>query len=672
MAESIKQNIQNMSDTEAILYLENYISSYPQGSSFCIPEILILAELYAENKDHESALTVLFNALHYENQISQKKELAEIYYQIALIYSAWSKYEIALTYVTKSIMIYNQDPTDPDFLFQLLYSKTNILTWLDKYDDAYIQIQSMLSERSLLTHQRNLLFGLLGVILKGQMKYDEALEYLIKCVNYLKQSSDTRTLHSIYKSIGDCLIKMNRLEEAETYLLQSYEYFLVEKYNAKNPQILLIIFDFLINLYALKNDLQEEKKYLYLKNDFQTQLLKTDSAAINQFHWKLAIQNARTENEILKEKNILKEQFLNLVSHDMKSPLGGILGMIEILQNSPLNKDQKDCLQYMQRSSEDLLKFVNDLLDISKINAGKLEILHKPMILRDLISDLSITIQSLLTKTNNTWEVHYEVSPDTCYITDRFRLYQILLNLCSNANKFTKNGAIKLHIQENQTDTQSHTLQFQITDTGTGISTENLEKIFETFTQLHNDINHLEKGSGLGLSIVSKLLTLLQGEITVSSQLGQGSQFQFYIPVQKIDTQIHTPNQNTNPRTEIKNKKILLIEDNQTIQYFIKKIVTQLQMQIHTIDSLSAFQELMLQPFDFDYVLLDDQLTDCESRDILLYIAEQHPSLMQRSTFISISSDTDPTLRDTLHQYQVHRHITKPFHSEQLLQALLS
>lgn len=660
-----------MTDTEAILYLENFISTHRDESSLCITESLVLSELYTENKDHESALSVLFNTLQFESQNTRKIELAEIYYQIAIIYSACSKYDFAYTYVIKSIDNYHLEPIDVEFYFKLLYYKTNILTWLGKYDDAHTQLQNMLQDERLPADQKKLLYGLLGIILKGQEKFEESLENLKKSEIFLENSIDKKSLHSIYKSIGDCLIELSRLDEAEYYLLKSYNYFKDEKYTSKNPQIVLTILDFLIKLYCKKNDFKEERKYLYYKNDFQAKLLKTDSAVINQFHWKLAIQNERSENELLKQKNLFKEQFLNLVSHDMKTPLGGILGMIEILQKSTLSVDQKDCLKYMRRSSEDLLKFVNDLLDISKINAGKLEIIPKPIILKDLISDLSLTMNSLVTKTQNTWEVISNLTADSCYNIDRLRLYQIILNLCSNANKFTKNGDIKLHIAEVLKDQGSFALEFRVSDTGTGISPKDQHKIFETFTQLDNDVNHLEKGSGLGLSIVSKLLALMQGNIQVSSELGKGSIFTFEIPVEKIIPKTSSPVLHPSTPFQIQNKKILLIEDNQTIQYFINKIVSQLNMQIETIDSLNAFKELYYQnKFDFEYVLLDNHLTDCQSMDILEFIAEHQPSLLYSSKIISISSDIDTTLKEILKKYNVKKFIQKPFNSEKLIQAM--
>lgn len=665
-----------MTETEAILYLEDIISNQSKGHQLYLEETLLLSDFYIRNEDFESALVVLNNALLLETNILNKQLLLEIYFAISNIYTRLFKYDIAINYLDSALEHYDARQVEPDLYFKILFNKLNLYTLSEYYEIAYKfykEVEPILATTPFREEHKYYLKGVLGIILKGIERYDDALEQMHECRNFLKTSTNIKFYHALGKSLGDCYLLIGDLEKAEIYLLESYEHFTSDIYPVKDYLFLKVILDFLINLYAKKEDVAQEKKYLYVQIEYLKEFIKNNNNVLNQFHWKLTIQKAKSENEILKEKNILKEQFLNLVSHDMKSPIGGIIGMIEIMQNTELSNEQRDCLQYMQRSSEDLLKFVNDLLDISKINAGKMDLIMKPMILDEMIADLSYTMQSQLLKNNNTCEVNNEVEVGSSYTTDRFRLYQILMNLCTNANKFTQNGKITLGIKEIQNANNKHTLEFQISDTGTGISPENQSKIFETFSQLDNDVNHLEKGSGLGLSIVSKLLALFHGDIKLESAIGKGSTFTFHIPVEK---QILKPIQNSSIPTlqeTIKNKKLLLIEDNITMQFYIQKIASDLGMQVTTIDSISEFIKLFeASDFRFDYILIDNHLTDGDSLEILEYIQAKNPMILQNVKCISISADLDIMLVENLKKYNVLQYIQKPFNSEKLLHALIN
>jgi PAS domain S-box-containing protein len=237
----------------------------------------------------------------------------------------------------------------------------------------------------------------------------------------------------------------------------------------------------------------------------------------------------RKAKEVAEAANQAKSEFLANMSHELRTPLNGILGYVQILnRDEALTRQQQEAIRTIGRSGEHLLLMINDILDLSKIEAGKTELLptefHFPTFLQ-VIADI---VQVRATQKELTFS--YEFSPDlpTGLYADEKRLRQILLNLLGNAVKFTEQGKISFNVTltEGATSSQSHKIRFEIIDTGLGIAPENLELIFQPFHQVKQPQGQQE-GTGLGLAISRQLTHLMGGEIEVGSQIGQGSKFWF-------------------------------------------------------------------------------------------------------------------------------------------------
>lgn len=237
---------------------------------------------------------------------------------------------------------------------------------------------------------------------------------------------------------------------------------------------------------------------------------------------KQAMQEATTANKA-------KSVFLARMSHELRTPLNAILGFANILQKSQnINKQEKENLNIIKRSGEHLLNIINEILELSKIEAGKMELTNKSFNLFDLIKEID-DIFSFRCKSIN---LNFEIKTDNLpkYIkADEQRLRQILINLLGNSLKFTKEGFISLYIYE-----LNNKLFFEVKDSGIGISKEYQEKIFKPFEQVKKD-NYTTEGTGLGLSITKELITLMGGNIYLKSQVGVGSEFYFSINYEKAD-----------------------------------------------------------------------------------------------------------------------------------------
>jgi len=248
-----------------------------------------------------------------------------------------------------------------------------------------------------------------------------------------------------------------------------------------------------------------------------TQKLLTSEHQIKQ-----AMQEATTAN---KAKSI----FLARMSHELRTPLNAILGFANILQKSQnINKQEKENLNIIKRSGEHLLNIINEILELSKIEAGKMELTPKSFNLFDLIKE----IDDIFSFRCESLNLKFEIKTNNLqkYIkTDEQRLRQILINLLGNSLKFTKEGFISLYVYE-----LNNKLFFEVKDSGIGISKEYQEKIFKPFEQVKKD-NYTSEGTGLGLSITKELITLMGGNIYLKSQVGVGSEFYFSINYEKAD-----------------------------------------------------------------------------------------------------------------------------------------
>ncbi|WP_330202668.1 PAS domain S-box protein [Cyanobacterium sp. Dongsha4] len=292
------------------------------------------------------------------------------------------------------------------------------------------------------------------------------------------------------------------------------------------------------------------------------------------------IRLEKTNQELIKA-NRLKDEFLAMMSHELRTPLNAILGMTEILQEKiygEINIQQEQSLKTIENSGQHLLSLINDILDVTKIEAGKIDLNLKNISVYSLCESSLDLIQAQAQK--NQIQLQSILPPDLPEIyADENRIRQVLLNLLNNAVKFTPNyGQVTLEaiyppLSDNQ---DSHHLRLLVTDTGIGIAKENINKLFQPFVQIDSNLNRQYEGTGLGLVLVKKFVELHGGKVSVSSRLGWGSCFLIDLPIARnqvkhkistsINTNINTSN-TSNSRIETKiNKKqplILLAEDNE-------------------------------------------------------------------------------------------------------------
>ena len=507
----------------------------------------------------------------------------------------------------------------------------------------------------------------LGILFTKKKKYDDAIRFYLNSIKQYHQLNNTNDEHQVKIMYAEVCLKTQQFSEAEKVL---NEVLLFSK-NEVIKSNLTDVYHLLSNLYEQKNEYKKSlsyyKKYKKLSDEIYN--LETGKQIKNLE----IIENVKLlnieKNNAEKLANI-KHDFLANMSHEIRTPINSVLGICYLMEQQALNDIQRNYILRLKRSGENLLGIINDVLDISKIESGKIELNQEVFSLNTILRDVFDALEPKALEKNIKLEVFKKYKKDIHVIGDAIRIYQILLNFVSNAIKFTTVGGVKFTLSIKEKTTESIVLDFHIQDTGIGIAKENIHSIFNRFEQADKTIHRKFGGTGLGLSISKKIVEVLHGKIDVKSKPNHGTEFTISIPFNLPQQQIELIENKEILNSELLTNKIILIaDDNEENRLVAKEILLSFNNTIKIMEAEDGTEiiHLMFKKIP-DIIFTDLDMPNMNGIEATQKIRQnknyQHVKIIGNTASLSTFTDED------LQTIGFDDFIYKPFKADELLRKI--
>jgi len=385
------------------------------------------------------------------------------------------------------------------------------------------------------------------------------------------------------------------------------------------------------------------------------------------------LQDKNNELQLAKEKaekaSLAKAQFLSTITHELRTPLYAVTGLTHLLLEEDPKPDQKEHLNSLKFSGEYLLSLINNILDLNKLEANKVEMEKTSFSLKKRINDVLIALKKSADDRKNQLHLEFDDSIPQRLVGDPLKLSQILINLIGNSVKFTQSGDVIVRVKKLDMNDTKVGLRFEIEDNGVGISKKKQKSIFETFSQASLQINRKFGGTGLGLSIVKNLLELMGSKINLESQLGKGSKFWFDI---NLDVSEELK-EDKNPKNIIydvdyvalENRKILVVEDNKINQMITRKILEKNKMNCMVADNgMDAIK--LVKEHDYDVILMDIHMPGISG----IETTQKIRSFNKDIPIIALTAVTIDENLDDFYRAGFNEIIPKPFKPEEFFEKI--
>ena len=680
---------------------------------------LDLSVFNEKDNNFKNALYYSQRAIDYANLHKNTLDEAKSYASMGHIYFELNKYNDAIENLSKSGFLYNQlEPSSAKaynyYQLGMCYMEVENYAKAEKYFEnaksIYISIK-LPDAIELLNLQK-------GIVYKSKGDYDSAIDLLTQIASKPDEDDAFKTKVEALYQLGTIEIIKNRKNLALNYLERALELNKTDNNLEQKAKILLslsIVYEKLLNLNLsydnLKQHLQLRDSIAELNNkklgadDYvqfkENERIKTiaqldkenkqqqksakiaNLISILSFALVLILSllsiSLYKNNRIRKKSNVLLEEknrelqtanekaekaikarseFLSTVSHELRTPLNAINGITHLLLEENPKASQINYLTSLKFSGNYLITFINEILEINRIESSMIEAEELNFNLKLLLDNIQNSLKEMAMANNNTFTLKIDEKIPDFLIGDPTKLSQIFLNLINNALKFTQNGQVKVILKASEITADAVDINFNIVDTGIGIPEDKLQTIFDSFAQGSVEINRKYGGTGLGLAIVKKLIEILGGEIKLESEVGKGSSFSFHLNFKIGIDDSNEPKETATAIDEaiFKDKKVLLIEDNKINQMITKKMVTNKGMVCEVIDN-GEDAIIAVKNNKYDLVLMDVHLPGINGTIATQTIRTFNKKILIIAlTAISLNEN-----RDNLLAFGMNDVITKPF-----------
>jgi len=371
-----------------------------------------------------------------------------------------------------------------------------------------------------------------------------------------------------------------------------------------------------LGVVIVARDVTEQKRIA--KESNKAKLLSELATAIAE-EAKVRAENA---TQIAQNAVKSKQQFLSNMSHEIRTPMNAIIGFTKVLLRTDLTEKQQEYLNAIELSGNSLIVLINDILDLAKVDAGKMTFEQTPFNIASSISAMLHLFEPKIQEKNLILIKEYDNKIPKVLIGDSVRLHQIILNLVSNAVKFTSRGKIKVSVKLIKEDDEKAVIEFSVNDTGIGMEEGKIDGIFENFQQATSGTSRIFGGTGLGLAIVKQLVESQQGSVHVKSKINEGSNFSFILSFLKTDAEFEIEAETIEPNTKVGKLKILVVEDIALNQLLMKTLLEDFGFDMD-IASNGKIAIEKLQNTAYDLILMDLQMPEMNGFEATEYIRKE-------------------------------------------------
>lgn len=437
-----------------------------------------------------------------------------------------------------------------------------------------------------------------------------------------------------------------------------------------NALITIVILLLLFSAFGLMLYVRLRRAKTKLEN--QQRVLEEKNHEVAETANKLKVANKRLMNEkkLAEISSEAKAEFVSVLSHEIRTPLNAIVGIAHLLKEEFEQSEQSEYIEALAHSAQNLLGFTNNILDLSKIDAGKIELSREKIDLDVLLTQILRTFGATVKEKNLFLNHNVDKDVPTRIVGDKMRLTQILLNLISNAVKYTHHGGVNVDIQCDGWDKNGVWIKFLVMDSGSGIEESLKSIIFDRYSRLQFESTLTPQGSGLGLSITKSLVELMGGSIEFESQEGVGStfwvrlRFQPWVDASKPE-KIDHENQTEAAESPITNKRVLLVEDNPVNIMFTTKLLENVGMLVSVANNGQEAVEKACES-DYDLILMDLQMPVLNGMDATELILKDKP----KSIVVALTANADHRLKSKLLKAGFKDLLIKPFKPEEISQRI--
>lgn len=629
----------------------------------------IISMAFLDLKDNEAAFEHLIKAKNIYTKLNDNLNLITINNNIGVFYGDNKQVDSSNVYYIKAMKI-AEKLNNKSKIFLLSYNiGYNYGIYKGDYKNSLLYLNKALSLIESSDHKRvkGKLFRAIGYVKKSLKKYDSAHVNFDKSIAIYKEHGFLEDLAEVYEYKTEAYKEQNDLSSANKYLFELIKV---------KDSIEIIEKEDLAKEIEMKYKLKDNKdKLKFIEKEKEAQQKLLDKSKL--FNWLLAFlmllllftaywiftknQELKKAKDSAEQLSKVKSNFYSEISHELRTPLYAVIELSGLLLKENVNIKHKEYLESLKFSGNHLLTLINNVLQLNKVESGKLKIEKSNFDLKVLIANIIDSLEYALSDSGNSIVLKYDDAIPKKMVGDSLKLSQVLINLISNAIKFTNNGTIEVIMNRLETDEKDEKdseikVFFKIKDNGLGISKEKQSQVFEDYYQEHAKNENSYKGTGLGLSIVKRTLEAMSSTINIESEEGKGAAF-FFDTIFEHEKEIQVEDETYLKQLEtIKKYKLLIVDDNKINRLVTRKVLDQLFVNSEVTDSGIKAVEIVRENH-YDCVLMDLHMPEIDG-----YEASRRIRMFNdKIAIIALTAASSEEIENKINNVKMSGYILKPF-----------